>query len=62
MWPDVLERTADMWASGRLLKTTGKLRLRGDGYSLACDQVANFEPPAMADEPGVGRCRSPGHG
>ena len=51
VWPDVLERTADMWASGRLLKTTGKLRLRGDGYSLACDQVANFEPPATADEP-----------
>ena len=51
VWPDVLERTADMWGSGKLLKATGKLRLRGDGYSLACDQVAAFVPPAAQDEP-----------
>ena len=50
VWPDVLERTADMWASGRLLRPTGKLRLRGDGYSLACDQVAAFVPPAADNE------------
>ena len=42
VWPDVLERTGDMWATGKLLRATGKLRLRGDGYSLACDQVAAF--------------------
>ena len=46
VWPDVLERTADMWATGRLVKATGKLRLRGDGYSLACEQVAAFVPTA----------------
>ena len=46
VWPDVLERTADMWATGRLLKATGKLRLRGDGFSLACEQVSSFVPSA----------------
>ncbi len=46
VWPDVLERTADMWATGRLLKATGKLRLRGDGFSLACEQVSAFVPLA----------------
>ena len=45
VWPDVLERTAGMWVDGRLLQATGKLRLRGDGYSLACDQVSVFTPP-----------------
>ena len=50
VWPDVLERTAEMWASGKLLRATGKLRLRGDGYSLACDQVASFVPLAAEGE------------
>ncbi|MDE2844085.1 MAG: DNA polymerase III subunit alpha, partial [Chloroflexota bacterium] len=48
VWPDVLERTAEMWAAGRLLRTTGKLRLRGDGYSLACEQVSDFVPQASS--------------
>ena len=48
VWPDVLERTADLWGEGKLLRATGKLRLRGDGYSLACEQVATYQPPAPA--------------
>ncbi len=50
VWPDVLERTADMWVTGRLLKATGKLRLRGDGFSLACEQVSAFVPVANPPE------------
>ena len=49
VWPDVLERTAGLWGEGKLLSATGKLRLRGDGYSLACDQVAVFTPPQLQD-------------
>ena len=52
VWPDVLERTSEMWATGKLLKATGKLRLRGDGYSLACDQVAPFVSPAPQEGTG----------
>ena len=46
VWPDVLERTADTWVEGRLLRINGKLRLRGDGYSLACEMAAAYTPPA----------------
>ena len=44
VWPDVLERTGGFWTVGKLLQATGRLRLRGDGYSLACDQVSQFVP------------------
>ena len=44
VWPDVLERTGEFWTVGKLLRATGRLRLRGDGYSLACDQVSLFVP------------------
>jgi DNA polymerase-3 subunit alpha len=50
VWPDVLERTAEMWATGRLLRATGKLRLRGDGFSLACDHVSAFVPATARPE------------
>ena len=39
VWPDVLERTEPIWQQGKLVRTSGKLRLRGDQFSLACDQV-----------------------
>ena len=39
VWPDVLARTEPIWQEGSLVRTTGKLRLRGDQFSLACDQV-----------------------
>ena len=45
VWPDVLERTAEFWSDGSLLRATGKLRMRGDGYSLACEQVSAYAPP-----------------
>ena len=51
VWPDVLERTSGMWATGKLLRATGKMRLRGDGYSLACEQVSDFVPPPASEAP-----------
>ena len=45
VWPDVLERTAEFWSDGSLLRATGKLRMRGDSYSLACEQVSAYAPP-----------------
>ncbi len=43
VWPDVLERTQHLWQEGELVKTGGKLRIRGDRYSLSCEQVEVFE-------------------
>ena len=42
VWPDVLERTAELWSDGKLARINGKLRMRGDGYSLACEQVEAY--------------------
>jgi len=42
VWPDVLERTQSAiggWNTGKLARITGRLRVRGDQFSLACDQV-----------------------
>jgi len=49
VWPDVLERTQNLWAEGKLVNTTGKLRVRGDQFSLACEQVSEYiSRPATA--------------
>jgi DNA polymerase-3 subunit alpha len=43
VWPDVLERTQHLWEEGKLVKTSGKLRIRGDRFSLSCEQVEVLE-------------------
>ena len=42
VWPDVLERTQEIWREGTLVKTWGKMRVRGDEFSLACEQVEEY--------------------
>ena len=42
VWPNVLERTQDLWISGQVIKATGKLRLRNDQMSLVCEQVERY--------------------
>jgi DNA polymerase-3 subunit alpha len=49
VWPDVLERTQSAlggWNPGKLVRVTGKLRVRGDQFSLACDQVQRLTAAA----------------
>ncbi len=61
VWPDVLALTEPVWHEGKLVRTTGKLRLRGDQFSLACDRAQEHSsadvtavngevPPAMNGE------------
>ncbi|MDA0265307.1 MAG: hypothetical protein O2803_14345, partial [Chloroflexi bacterium] len=50
VWPDTLQRTSEVWQSGRLVLVTGKLRLRGDEMSLACDAATEYDlenPPEI---------------
>ena len=54
VWPDVLERTQGIWTEGKLLRTTGKLRFRGDQFSLACDQVQEHMSDESLDRPSNG--------
>ena len=42
VWPDVLERTQGHWEEGKLLRISGKLRLRGEGFSLACEGAQEY--------------------
>ena len=42
VWPDILDRTQEEWVAGRLVRISGKLRLRGDQLSLACEQVEQY--------------------
>jgi DNA polymerase-3 subunit alpha len=45
VWPDVLERIGTpIWQAGKVLRLTGKLRHRGDQFSLVCEQVAEYDP------------------
>jgi len=58
VWPDVLERTREIWQEGILVKANGKVRIRGDQYSLACEQVQAFtavQQTPNSDEPVVQR-------
>ena len=38
-WPDVLERTREVWQEGNLLLVSGRLKVRGDELSVHCDQA-----------------------
>ena len=38
-WPDVLEKTREVWQEGNLLMVSGRLRLRGDEFSVHCDRA-----------------------
>jgi DNA polymerase-3 subunit alpha len=42
VWPDVLERTQEFWQEGNLVWVTGKLRIRGDRFSVACNQIKAY--------------------
>ena len=45
VWPDQLQRTGDLWKNGAILRISGKLRLRADQLSMACDEAEEFHPP-----------------
>ena len=38
-WPDVLEKTAELWQEGNLLFVSGRVKVRGDELSVHCDQA-----------------------
>ncbi len=44
VWPDPLQRTAEVWQDGRLVMVTGKVRSRADQMSLACDSAMEYDP------------------
>ncbi len=47
VWPDTLARTGEVWQEARMVRVAGKVRLRGDQMSLACDDAEEY----VADQP-----------
>ena len=49
VWPDSLEKTALVWQPGNTARVTGRLQIRGDGYSLACYDAQEYRLPDLPD-------------
>ena len=41
-WPDVLERTREVWQEGDMLLVSGRVKVRGDELSVHCDQATPY--------------------
>jgi DNA polymerase-3 subunit alpha len=67
VWPDIYERTADLWVQGRIVLTQVRVRERGDRVSAGVNEVVpfteDFLPPVWLEaRPGVGNGRVNGYG
>ena len=51
VWPDALEKTADVWQDGRVARVTGRLQIRGEHFSIACDDAEEYELPEQQVAP-----------
>ena len=51
VWPDTLQRTSEVWQDGRLVMVSGRLRMRGDQMSLACDTAMEYDPENPSPPP-----------
>ncbi|MCH8799944.1 MAG: DNA polymerase III subunit alpha [Chloroflexi bacterium] len=51
VWPDTLQRTSEVWQDGRLVMVSGRLRMRGDQMSIACDTAMEYDPENPSPPP-----------
>ena len=49
VWPDSLEKTAHLWETGRIMRVTGRLQIRGDDFSIAAYDAEEFQLPDQTD-------------
>ncbi len=50
-WPDVYERTKDLWQEGNTLLVKGKVKARGEGVQLTCFTVSLYQPGSVEESP-----------
>jgi len=50
-WPDVYQRTKELWTEGNILLVEGKVRARGDRIQLSCETVHQYRPEEGVVEP-----------
>ena len=51
-WPDVLERTQEIWREGNLVLLSGRVRVRGDELSVHCDQANIYDNNRSQEDTG----------
>ena len=54
VWEDVRTKTWDLWEDGRLVRVSGRVRVRGDRISITCagaSEINPAEPEGRIDEP-----------
>ncbi len=50
-WPEVYQRTRELWSEGNILLVEGKVRVRGDRVQLSCEQVRQYRPEEEVPAP-----------
>ena len=50
-WPEIYQRTKELWAEGNILLVEGKVRARGDRVQLSCETVHQYSPEEGVAEP-----------
>ena len=55
VWPDSLEKTAQIWQPGRVARVTGRLQIRGDDFSVACYDAQEYHLPETAAPASAGQ-------
>jgi DNA polymerase-3 subunit alpha len=50
-WPEVYQRTKELWIEGNILLVEGKVRARGERVQLSCERVRQYQPEERVAEP-----------
>jgi DNA polymerase-3 subunit alpha len=50
-WPEVYERTRELWSEGNIVLVQGKVRVRGDRVQLNCELAREYQPEDVAATP-----------
>ena len=58
VWPEALQRTEELWQSGRTVRVAGKVRLRADQLELTCDSAEEY----VSDRPSTLTVSANGNG
>jgi len=50
-WPEIYQRTKELWVEGNILLVEGRVRVRGDRVQLSCDRVRLYQPEERVSAP-----------
>ncbi len=58
-WPEVYERTKELWEQGNILLVSGQVKLRGERVQVICQGAASYRPEVALELPKAPAPRSP---